>query len=336
MYKIAIDVMGGDNAPDAILNGCKDALNKFNDINLRLFGNKEIIDRFIDIKNVDRSRVEVIGTTQVITNDESPVNAIRKKTDSSLVKAMQSVADKETQGFVSAGSTGAVLAGATFIVKRLPGVSRPALSPLLPSVKGGKVMLVDCGANVDCKPAYLQQFAIMGSTYMNKVKGIKNPRVGLINNGAEEGKGNKLTKEAYELLKTTPVNFIGNCEAREAISGDFDVIVTDGFVGNVLLKTLEGVAGGIMKMLKESLMSSFKTKLGAMLSKDAFADLKKKMDHDEEGGAALLGVNGEIVKAHGSSNAYAFMNAIGQVRLCIKNNVSQTLLEGIKSIEQEV
>ncbi|MBQ6693044.1 MAG: phosphate acyltransferase PlsX, partial [Clostridia bacterium] len=238
----------------------------------------------------------------------------------------------EADAIVSAGSTGALLTGATLIVRRIKGVKRPALASLLPTRTGGWLMLIDCGANADCKPQYLQQFAVMASAYMQGVMGIKSPRVGLLNNGAEAEKGNELTKAVYPLLEEAPVNFVGNCEAREILSGDYDVLVCDGFSGNVVLKYTEGLSATILAMLKDELMADTKSKIGALLAKPAFRRMKKKMDYTEVGGAPLLGINGCVIKAHGSSDAKAFSSAVMQARQFLAANINGTIAPAIEAL----
>ena len=247
--RIAVDAFGGDNAPAAVVEGCIDALKKYPDMSVTLCGDEERIKAELGKYQYDVARVDILHAPEIISCDEQPTFAIRKKKDSSLVKAMELVRDKKADCVVSAGSTGAVLAGATFIIKRIEGVKRPAIGVVFPAEKGC-VLIMDCGANVDCKPSYLQQFAVMASAYMHDIMGVDNPRVGLLNNGAEAEKGNELTKAAYKLLEQTPVNFAGNCEAREILSGDFDAIVCDGFAGNIVLKYTEGLAATLMGMLK--------------------------------------------------------------------------------------
>lgn len=247
-----------------------------------------------------------------------------------MIRAISAVADREADCVVSAGSTGALLSAATLIIRRIPNVKRPALAPVLPTVIGGHTILIDGGANTDCKPEYLDQFAIMGSAYMRGVYGIDSPKVGLLNNGTEETKGNEMSKAAHTLLKGNDrITFAGNCEARDALSGDFDVVVCDGFDGNVLLKGLEGAVSAVMSILKEGLMSSLKTKIGAALAKPAFRKLKHTMDYTEHGGAPLLGVNGGVIKAHGSSNAKAFCNALLQAEKLVSSDVCGTIKENI-------
>ncbi len=312
--RIVVDAFGGDNAPDAILTGCANALAAFDDITLLIAGDMNIVAQKLGELDADLARIEILDAPEIITNHEHPVQAIKQKKDSSLVKALTALSNGEADAFVSAGSTGAVLAGATLIVRRIKGVLRPALAPFLPTGGDNPVLLIDCGANVDCKPAWLEQFAVMGSIYVESYLGIKNPRVGLINNGAEAEKGCELTKAAYELLEKAPVNFIGNAEGRDIVSGSYDVVVCDGFAGNIVLKFMEGVAGTLFAMMKKELMSGTREKLGALLAKPAFKRLSKTLDYAEYGGALLIGINGGVVKAHGSSNAKAFFAAIRQAR----------------------
>lgn len=331
--KIAVDIFGGDNSPSALIDGCVEAAKLYDDVEFIFTGDERIITDYMSEKGYGSSRISIIDAPETITCGEQPTVAIKRKKNSSLVKALELVASKEADAFVSAGSTGAVLAGATLIVRRIKGVKRPALAPVMPTVKG-PVLLIDCGANVDCKPNYLQQFAVMGSAYMKKVCGIDAPRVGLINNGAEAEKGNELTKSAYKLLENTDINFVGNCEARYTMTGDYDVLVCDGFVGNAVLKCTEGVARSIMSIIKQELMASPVTKLGALISRAGFKRVKKRMDYTEYGGAPLLGINGCIIKAHGSSNAKAITSAIGQARSYCIGDVTAAIQSGIEALPE--
>lgn len=332
LMKFVVDVFGGDNSPSAIIKGCVDAMLLNDDFSLILCGDEQKIKDELSQYEFDGSRIEIVHAPDVISCEEQPTVAIKRKKESSLVKALYITAEKRADCFISAGSTGAVLAGATLIVKRIPGIKRPALAPILPTLKG-PVMLIDCGANVDCKAEYLEQFALMGSAYMADVLAIKNPRVGLINNGAEEGKGNELTKEAYQLLKALPgINFVGNCEGREVMSGNYDVLVCDGFVGNAVLKSLEGTAEAILKMIKSELMSRKRSKFGAMFCRKSFRALKKKLDYTEYGGAAMLGINGGIIKAHGSSDARAICSAIEQARKLTLGRITERIASAIEAI----
>lgn len=329
--RVIVDAMGGDNAPQAVIEGCVLALREMPSLHLILVGRKDMISAELAKHQFDSARINTVDATEVIDMAEPPVEAIRRKRQSSLVKGLRLLHDGEAGVFVTAGSTGATIAGATLIVKRLPGVKRPALAPILPS-KTGKVMLIDCGANAECRPSYLAQFALMGSIYMRNVEGIKAPRVGLVNNGAEAEKGNELTKAAYKLIEQMPVNFVGNAEGRDLVSGDYDVLVCDGFTGNVVLKFMEGLAGVLLGMLKSELSSSFRTKLGAALAMPAFRRLKKSMDYTEYGGALMLGVNGGVVKAHGSSNAKAILSTLRQAVGFIEGDVVGVIKEEISKV----
>lgn len=329
--KVIVDAMGGDNAPQAIVEGCVLALTENPLLELTLVGKHDAIGSELKKYDYDTKRINIVDATEVIDMAEPPVEAIRSKRDSSLVKGMRLLREGEGQVFITAGSTGATIAGATLIVKRIPGVKRCALAPLLPTEKG-KVMLIDAGANSECRPSYLAQFALMGSIYMQKVEGIASPRVGLVNNGAEEEKGTELTKASYQLLKTMPINFAGNAEGRDLLSGGYDVIVCDGFTGNVILKFLEGVAATLFSMLKKELKSSFRIKTGAALAMPAFKRFKKNLDYTEYGGALLLGVGGGVMKAHGSSNAKAIKSTLRQAAGFIKADVVNVIKTEISKI----
>lgn len=325
MMKIAIDAFGGDNAPGAVVEGVLTALAEWDDFEVILTGKKDAILACLKGCGEDAmKRISVIDAPEVIGCDEQPTTAVKRKRGSSLVAAINAVAEKNADCVISAGSTGALLTGATLIIRRIPGVKRPALAPVMPTA-GKPVLLLDSGANADCKPEYLQQFAIMGSAYMEGVMGVENPVVGLVNNGSEEAKGSELTKAAFALLKGAEVNFTGNCEARDIFSGKYDVLVTDGFTGNVILKEVEGFAAALFGILKRELTSSFVTKIGAGLAKPAFKRVKKLMDYSEYGGAPLLGINGGVIKAHGSSDAKAFVNAIRQARLYVSGSVTEKI-----------
>ena len=325
--KIIVDGMGGDNSPVEIVKGCVDAVNEYK-INALIVGKEEMIKNELSKYTYSEGAIETLDAKDIITNDEDPALAIRRKKESSMVVGMKALTEGLGDGFISAGSTGAILAGGLFIVKRIQGIERAALTSVYPTTKGIS-LLVDAGANVDCKPEYLKQFGIMGSIYMENVLGKNNPKVGLVNIGTEEGKGNQLVKDAFELLKDENINFIGNIEGRNLPLGEADIIVADGFVGNVVLKLTEGMAISIFSMLKESLMSNTKSKLGAALLKPQLRELKKLMDYREYGGAPLLGTKKPIVKAHGSSDAYAFKNGIKQLIGFIEKDVIKTIEENI-------
>ncbi|NMD37116.1 MAG: phosphate acyltransferase PlsX [Christensenellaceae bacterium] len=322
--RIYLDAMGGDNAPEATVLGSLQALDRFKDLTIILAGIKEEIEKYLVDKNYDKNRLIIEEANELIGNDESPVMAIRRKKDSAIVKGMLALKNKEVDAFVSAGSTGAVLAGGMFRLGRIKGIERPALAPLLPNGKDF-FLLIDCGANVDCKPEYLKQFALMGNAYMKSVRNLENPRIGLLNNGAEAEKGNELTKAAYKLIEATDLNFVGNIEGREVTHDIADVLVCDGFSGNIILKFMEGVVETLMGMIKKELTSDTLSKIGALLAKPAFKRVKKSMDYSEVGGAPLLGVNGVVVKAHGSSNAYSITSAIAQTVHMVDVNLSQRI-----------
>lgn len=333
-YVIALDAMGGDHAPDAIVEGALRAIRRYDDIDILLAGPEERLRGMLASADT-KGRIEIINATEVIGMDESPMMAVRRKKDASMVVAMNAVREGRAGAAVSAGSTGAVLACGMFKVGRIPGIERPALAPVLPGLKKN-FMLIDSGANVDCQSRYLLQFGLMGSVYMKNVMDVKEPQVGLVNIGAEAEKGNRLTRETYELMQAQrSYCFAGNCEARDIFTGDFDVAVADGFDGNIILKHTEGLSKTIFTMLKQELMASMPTKLGAMLARPAFRRIKRRMDYNAVGGAPLLGVNGAVVKAHGSSGAEAMENAIMQARRMLEGDVVGRIREGLSGLEAE-
>ena len=306
MVKVVVDAFGADKGVGVVVEGAINALVTYDDVNIVIVGDKAEIETELGKFTYDKSRIEVEDAREKITNNESPTVAIRTKKDSSLVRALEITKnDPLVAGMVSAGSTGAVLTGGIFKIGRIKGVLRPALC------------IVDCGANMDCKPEYLAQFALMGSEYMRSL-GIANPRVALVSVGDEDKKGNELTHAAFSILKKLPINFVGNMEARYALSGNYDVLVCDGFVGNVLLKSVEGTAMGVMKMLKNEIKSSFSAKIGALFMKKGLMNIKNSMDYHAVGGAAFLGVEKVLVKGHGSSNAKSICAAVGQVAAMAK------------------
>lgn len=317
--KIIVDGMGGDNAPIEIVKGVVDAVNDFN-IDVILVGKEDILFQELSKYKYTEGKIEILNADDVISNDDDPALAIRRKKDSSMVVGLKALTEGIGDGFISAGSTGALLAGGLFIVKRIAGIERAALTTIYPTSKGIS-LLVDAGANVDCKPEYLKQFGIMGSIYMENVMGNNNPKVGLVNIGVEESKGNQLSKETYNLLKDSNINFIGNIEGRDIPTGNADVIVADGFVGNVVLKLTEGMAISIFDLLKIAFFENTKSKIGAMLLKPQLKNIKKKMDYREYGGAPLLGTKRPIVKAHGSSDALAIRNGIKQLMNFIEKDI---------------
>ena len=312
VIKVVVDAMGGDNAPEAPVKGAVEALNEVPGINIILAGRTEEIKKELDKYTYDNGRISIVHADDIIGFDEPPVMAIRKKKNSSIVVGMNLVKHGDADAFVSAGSTGAILVGGQFVVGRIKGVERSPLAPVIPTAKG-PALLIDCGANVDARASHLVQFAKMGSIYMQHVVGIKNPRVAIVNIGAEEEKGNMLVKETYPLLKEcTDINFTGSIEARDIPKGDADVIVCEAFVGNVILKLYEGLASTLIGKIKEGLMSSFQSKMGALLIKPALKKTLKQFDVSGQGGAPLLGLNGLVVKAHGSSGSLEIKQAIKQ------------------------
>lgn len=318
MVKVVVDAFGADKGAGVVVEGAVRSLEVYEDVSVIIVGDKTEIETELGKLTYDKSRVEVEDAREKITNEESPTVAIRAKKDSSLVRALEITKnDPLVAGMISAGSTGAVLTGGVFKIGRIKGVLRPALCPLLPTFNGGKVCIVDCGANMDCKPEYLAQFALMGSEYMKSL-GIENPRVALVSVGDEDKKGNELTHAAFSILKKLPINFVGNMEARYALSGNYDVLVCDGFVGNVLLKSVEGTAAGVMKMLKNEIKLSFSAKIGALFMKKGLMNIKNAMDYHAVGGAAFLGIEKVLVKGHGSSNAKSVCAAVGQVAAMAK------------------
>lgn len=312
LVKIAVDAMGGDNAPLEIVKGAVEAVNESKQIKVFLVGKEAVIRSELEKYSYDKERIEVINADDVITNDEAPVMAIRRKKESSIVVAMNLVKQKEADAFVSAGSTGAILVGGQLIVGRIKGIERPPLAPLIPTLKGVS-LLVDCGANVDARSSHLVQFAKMGSVYMEHVMGVKNPKVAIVNIGAEEEKGNMLVKETYPLLKNcNEINFIGSIEARDIPTGAADVIVCEAFVGNVILKLYEGLGAALISKIKGGMMTSLRSKIGALLVKPALKKTLKSFDASEYGGAPMLGLNGLVVKTHGSSKSIEVKNSILQ------------------------
>ncbi|PKR87023.1 phosphate acyltransferase PlsX [Heyndrickxia camelliae] len=323
--KIAIDAMGGDHAPKEIVLGINRAIEEFRDIEILLYGDESQIKQYLQ----PNSRVQVIHTDEVISGSDEPVKAVRRKKNASMVLMAQAVANGEADACISAGNTGALMASGLFIVGRIEGIDRPALAPTLPTIDGKGFVMLDLGANAEAKPEHLVQYAIMGSIYANKVRGIQNPRVGLLNIGTEEKKGNELTKKAFELLKQADLNFVGNVESRDLLNGPADVVVTDGFTGNMVLKSIEGTASSVFSLLKKTLTSSFKSKIAALLVKSDLLQLKNMMDYSEYGGAGLFGIKAPVIKAHGSSNANALYNAVRQTREMVLHDVTTTIKNAI-------
>lgn len=321
--KVVVDAFGGDNAPLEVVEGACLALKQNKDLTVILCGDEKKIREILG----DRTeRIEIVHAPDVITNDDAPTVAIRQKKESSLVKAFDLLKeDKNVIGLVSAGSTGAILTGAILKIGRIKGISRPALAPILPTKKGGDVIIIDSGANVDCKSVNLLHFAIMGSAYYSIVEGVEAPKVALLNNGAEEHKGNELVKETYPLMKKLPINFVGNCEGKEVMSGDIEVIVTDGFAGNVLLKGVEGTASAILSVLKKEIKSKFSSMFGALFMRKTFKNIKTKLDANKHGGAPFLGCKKLVVKNHGSCGRDNICASIMQVIKLYENNLIEKI-----------
>lgn len=336
--KIILDAFGGDYAPAEVIAGGLDALAKRRDLSLIFAGKEAEIEAVLKGRSYDAGRVEILNAPEVISCEEEPTAAIKRKPDSSLCVGFRRLKEDEAvKGFVSAGSTGAFLVGATLKLGRIKGISRPALCPVLPTEKDGKqVLLLDVGANADCKPINLLQFALMGAAYA-EAQGVVAPKVALLSNGTEDTKGNALNREVFPLLKDAGINFVGNMEARDILSGETDVVVTDGFAGNVALKSLEGGIASLMTVMKQEIMSTLKGKIGGLLLKDAFRAIKNKMDYNKQGGAVFLGVEKVVVKAHGSSKAVAVSNAvlqaaeaadrdiIGKIKLKLADSTGETV-----------
>lgn len=331
--KIIVDAFGGDNAPKAMIEGALSAREKWG-IDIILSGNREEIEKCATDNNFDLSGVEILNAESVISMHDDPKCVIKSKSDSSMSVGLKAVSDGLGDGFISAGSTAALVVGSTFIVKRIKGVKRAALGSALPTVEGKQFFLMDEGANADCRPEMLLQFGIMASVYAENVMGIKNPRVALLNIGTEDTKGGELQLAAYELLKNSDLNFIGNVEARDLMFGACDVAVSDGFSGNICLKMAEGTASAILKMLKTAFTKNLKTKIAAALVMPELSVLKKTMDYKEIGGAPIVGVKKPVYKAHGNSDSVAFCNAIGKLKVAIETDTTAKLEEKIKSLKE--
>lgn len=331
LVKVVVDAMGGDNAPLELVKGSVDAVNEKNNLKVFLVGDKETVEKELAKYQYDKERIEVVHASENIGCDEAPVMAIRRKKDSSIVVGMKMVKNGEASGFVSAGSTGAVLVGAQLVVGRIKGVERTPLAPVIPTMKGFS-LLIDCGANVDARPSHLVQFAKMGSIYMRDCIGVENPRVAIVNVGAEEEKGNALVKETFPMLKACPdINFVGSIEARQIPYGDADVIVCDAFVGNVILKLYEGLATALVGKIKDGLMSTTRSKIGAALAKPALKKTLKGFSMDEYGGAPMLGLNGLVMKTHGSARALDVKNSIFQCINYSESNISEKIRTNLEN-----
>lgn len=340
--KIVIDTLGGDYSPDEIVKGAITAVNLIEDVEIILTGDKDEIERVFKEVGYKGDKIEIVHAPEEISCNESPTMAIRKKTESSLVKGLNILKERDDAvAMISAGSTGAVLAGGLFIVGRIDGVKRPALAPFLPTEdENKKTLLIDCGANVDCKPEYLKQFAIMGSIYVSSMRGIQNPKVALISNGTEDEKGNSQIHETFELLKNTKdINFAGNMEARDLLTGKFDVLVADGFTGNVALKSAESTLNCFTNVLKQEIKKSgIIAKLGALSLKKTLKKLKHRINYTETGGSPFLGLNKILIKSHGSSKAKTIYTCVLQAVEIYKSNYIEKMKAGINasSINKEI
>ncbi|PKR78587.1 phosphate acyltransferase PlsX [Halalkalibacillus sediminis] len=330
--KIAIDAMGGDHAPESVVKGSLLALEAFEDLSITLYGDENKIKQYLEGSD---KRLTIHHTTEKIENDDEPVRVVRKKKQASMVLMAEAVKNGEADACISAGNTGALMSAGLFKVGRIKGIDRPALSPTLPTIDGKGFLLLDVGANVEAKPNHLLQYAIMGSIYVERVRGIKNPTVGLLNVGTEDGKGNELVKEAFQLMKKGPINFIGNVEARDLLNGAADVVVTDGFSGNITLKSIEGTALSMFSMMKEVFMKNTKTKIAAAMVKNDLKGLKDQLDYSEYGGAGLFGLAKPVIKAHGSSNDRAVLNAIKQTYDLVEQDVVTLIAEQVESMREE-
>ena len=331
MMKIAIDAMGGDHAPKEIVLGALKAVDEIPNLQITLVGNQSEINKYM----TTHPSISILHTEEVITGEDEPVRAVRRKKNSSLVLMANEVKEGRANACISAGNTGALMSAGLFIVGRIKGIDRPALSPTLPTVDGKGFLLLDVGANADAKPNHLLQYAMMGSIYMEKVRQFNQPRVGLLNIGTEEGKGNELTRKAYELLSEAPINFIGNVEARDLLNGAADVVVTYGFSGNLTLKTIEGTAMTLFSMMKKQFMANTKTKIAAVLAKKELRELKNQLDYSEYGGAGLFGLQAPVIKAHGSSNSQAIFSAIKQAVEIVDKEVIPTISSEVLKLTEE-
>jgi len=329
--RIAIDAMGGDHAPKEIVLGAMEAISKIKDLQITLVGDENKIKEYL----TDATNIDILHTTEMITADDEPVRAVRRKKNASMVLMANEVKEGRADACISAGNTGALMSAGLFVVGRTPGIQRPALSPTLPTIDGKGFVLLDVGANVDATVNHLVQYGIMGSIYAEKVRAVKNPTVGLLNVGTEDGKGNDLTKKAFIELEKAPIHFIGNVEARDLLEGVADVVVTDGFSGNVALKTIEGTAMMVFSLLKETFMSSLKTKIAASMVKTDLKKLNAKLDYSEYGGAGLFGLVAPVIKAHGSSNGRAIYNAIKQACHTVEYQVTNTIEETILTMQSK-
>ncbi|MEK4525964.1 MULTISPECIES: phosphate acyltransferase PlsX [Paenibacillus] len=327
--KIVIDAMGGDNAPASTVQGAIAAATEWADTQIVLIGDEAKLEPLLSQSGVRPANLTVRHASEVIGSDDEPVKAVRRKKDASMVVAGRMLKEGEADAMISAGNTGALMTAGLLVVGRMEGIERPALAPMIPTIDDVGVLALDLGANMDAKPEHLAQYGLMGSLYRQKVQGIESPRVGLLNVGTEPGKGNELTKHAYPLLEQLPIRFVGNVEARDVLTGACDVLVCDGFAGNILLKSLEGTAGAIFALLKEQFSSSLKSKLAAAVLMPELRGLKRKLDYTEHGGAPLLGLSRLVVKSHGSADGNAIKNAVRQARIAVQNHLVESISKEI-------
>lgn len=333
--KVVIDAYGGDNAPYEIVKGAVLSVNKVKDLQIILTGKTLEMQNILQELGYNGDKITIVDAQDVITNDESPTSAIRTKKNSSLVVAFDELKQNDYDGLISAGSTGAILTGAILKIGRIKGVSRPAMCPILPTTKGSPVCICDCGANMDAKPENLCHFALMASEYLKASADVENPRVAILNVGAEDHKGNELVKQTFPLLKQLPINFVGSVEARDLLSGDYDVVVCDGFAGNVLLKSTEGTVVTVLKMLKTEIKSRFRYKIGYLFMKPAFKNLKSKLDYTSYGGSPFIGCKKIVLKAHGTSKAENIYECVKQIAKLSKSNVNSVIEEKVSKINIE-
>jgi len=329
---IIVDAFGGDNAPLEIIKGSLDAKYEYG-VDITLVGNEEIIRKVSSENQLDINGVTIVHADSVISQNEAGTEVLKSKKDSSMAVGLKLLHDGKGDAFGSAGNSSAVCVGATLIVKRIKGIKRPGFAPVIPTLEGN-MMLIDCGANVECKPQMLLQFGIMGSIYMERVMGIKNPRVGLANVGSEPHKGGELQLKTYELLEQSKLNFIGNIEGRDVAVGGCEVCVSDGFTGNLILKTYEGVAGALMSKIKGVFNKNLKNKLAAAMVYSDFKEMKKSIDYNEFGGAPIIGCSKPVFKAHGSSNAKTFKSAIRLTKEYVENNVVEEISAALKEYNE--
>lgn len=333
--KIVVDAFGNDLGPQEAVKASVEAVNEYEDLQIVLTGKEEELKELLCNFEYDTNKIEIVNAPDVITNEEAPTEAVKSKPDSSLVKAFETLKQNEdVVGLVSCGSTGAVLTSAFLKVGRIKGISRPGLCPVLPTKNGKMVMLIDSGANIDCKPINVCHFALLASSYAKALYNIENPRVALLNIGTEDHKGNEFCHQCFDELKKMPINFVGNMEARDFLSGDYDIVVADGFYGNILLKSVEGTAMFIVNELKKNIKESFKSKIGALFMKKSLKKLKDKLNFNNYGGAAFLGVKKLVVKGHGASNSLAYLKCIEQVRTLHNKNYCEEVEKELQKVNE--